>query len=345
LRSKFLKIITVILIAISCFVLAVSCKQPDDTPPQEVGDGDTSLLSYSLTYPPYHMSVTGLGSYEGEHLVIPEQYDGWTIEEITTDDGYYDGYVNVAFGNWVKLPTIGSNGCVIKKVSMPDTVTAITKYALCSTNIQEIVIGKNVATVSENAFFGCTMLEKIDVDERNVHFRSIDGNLYSKDGTTLIKYASGKKDAEFTVPSHVTTIAERAFQTNPYLQKVIMGDSVTQIGESAFSRCVSLQTVELSGSLEEIATGLFFECGSLNGVTIPSSVKGISMFAFSVYDYRSGNDSLSDVFFEDNSGWTVSYNGMDENSKAISSTDLEQSTLAQEYLSSTYVEYEWYKNI
>jgi len=97
--------------------------------------------------------------------------------------------------------------------------------------------------------------------------------------------------------------------------------------------------------LEEIATGLFFECGSLNGVTIPSSVKGISMFAFSVYDYRSGNDSLSDVFFEDNSGWTVSYNGMDENSKAISSTDLEQSTLAQEYLSSTYVEYEWYKNI
>lgn len=57
----------------------------------------------------------------------------------------------------------------------------------------------------------CYSLKNIDVHENNAYYKSVDGKLYSKDGTKFIQYALGKPDETFLVDSSVYEISYRAF--------------------------------------------------------------------------------------------------------------------------------------
>ena len=117
-------------------------------------------------------------------------------------------------------------------------VTAIGKWAFFwCTNLTSITIPNSVISIGDGAFGGC---ENIDVDKNNTHYKSIDGNLYSKDGTTLIQYAIGKTKTSFTIPDHVNTIGEWAFSRCENLTSITIPNSVTTIGESAFFGCDNL---------------------------------------------------------------------------------------------------------
>ena len=89
------------------------------------------------------------------------------------------------------------------------------------------------------------------MDENNLNYKSIDGNLYSKDGKTLIQYAIGKTATSFVIPDSVTTIGDGAFRYCNSLTNVTIGDSVTTIGEGAFSCCYSFTDVYYTGTEEQ----------------------------------------------------------------------------------------------
>ena len=63
--------------------------------------------------------------------------------------------------------------------------------------------GIAVTSIEEGAFLDCIALTSISVDENNTVYKSIDGNLYSKDGKTLVQYAVGKQDKSFVIPDSV----------------------------------------------------------------------------------------------------------------------------------------------
>ena len=65
------------------------------------------------------------------------------------------------------------------------------------------------------------ILKEITVGENNTAYKSIDGNLYSKDGTVLIKYAVGNDAKELIIPEGVTTIGEYAIYGGQYLEKIL----------------------------------------------------------------------------------------------------------------------------
>ena len=88
----------------------------------------------------------------------------------------------------------------------------------------------------------------IVVDENNTAYQSINGNLYSKDGTVLITYAIGKTDTSFVIPNSVTTIGYAAFSGCSNLTSVTIPDSVTTIGSRAFYECYNLTDVYYTGS-------------------------------------------------------------------------------------------------
>jgi hypothetical protein len=60
-------------------------------------------------------------------------------------------------------------------------------------------------------FSGCTSLTSITVSGNNTVYQSIDGNLYTKDGTKFMRYASGKTSSSFAIPNSVTMIDFAAF--------------------------------------------------------------------------------------------------------------------------------------
>ena len=78
------------------------------------------------------------------------------------------------------------------------------------------------------------------MSKNNNYYKSIDGNLYSKDGAKLIQYAIGKKQNEFVIPDSVTNIGPYAFNNCTNLTNVIIPDSVTNIEHSAFNNCTNL---------------------------------------------------------------------------------------------------------
>ncbi len=250
----------------------------------------------------YLLSYTGTDTA----LTLPDSYNG-KCYEIYKDAFYYcDSLTSVtipdsvtsignsAFACCYSLTsvTIGSGVTSIGEsafywcnsltsVTIPDSVTSIGKAAFsgCS-NLKSVTIGSGVTTIDDYAFYGCNSLTSIAVAADNLSYQSIDGNLYSKDGKTLIQYAIGKQDASFTIPDGVTTIGDKAFSGCSSLTSVTIPDGVTSIGNYAFQDCSSLTSVTIPDSVTSIGWMAFYGCSGLTSVTIPDGVTSIVNYTF-----------------------------------------------------------------
>lgn len=106
-------------------------------------------------------------------------------------------------------------------------------------------------------------IEQITVDKSNTAFCSINGDLYSKDGTVLICYAPAKAAKSFTVPRGVQKIHRLAFARASNLVDVRLPDGVVEIGYSAFELCRNLESINLPASLNKIGNKCFIYCYKL----------------------------------------------------------------------------------
>ncbi|MBR1676301.1 MAG: leucine-rich repeat domain-containing protein, partial [Clostridia bacterium] len=142
-------------------------------------------------------------------------------------------------------------------------------------------------SIGGSAFLGCSRLTSVTVDENNQNYKSIDGNLYSKDGKTLMQYVIGKTATSFSIP-----------------------DCVTSIGDDAFYKCSSLTIIEIPSSVTSIGDDAFYKCSSLTSIEIPSSVTSIGYRAFSDCNslyYVKNNSKLTFTFGSDDYGRIAYY--------------------------------------
>ena len=70
-------------------------------------------------------------------------------------------------------------------------------------------------------------VQEINISEENPTYSSIDGNVYSKDGSTLIRYMRGKTATSFTISDSVTSIGDGAFYYCSSLTSVTIPDRAT----------------------------------------------------------------------------------------------------------------------
>ena len=153
------------------------------------------------------------------------------IAEVTSGDYYY-----CYSGNIIIPEKVIYNG-------VEYSVTSIGGGAFSRSFLTSITIPNSVTSIGESAFYGCSSLTSIDVDENNLNYASIDGVLYDKNVTTLIVCPGSK--TEVSIPNSVTSIGGYAFSYCSSLTSVTIGNSVTSIGDYAFSYCSSLTSITI----------------------------------------------------------------------------------------------------
>lgn len=150
-------------------------------------------------------------------------------------------------------------------------------FAYCGA-LKTLTIPASVTAIGENVFNGCDALTAVNVAEGNTWYKSMDGVLYTADGTKLMCYPMGKSGVSFTTPEGVTTIGEKAFCDNAKLKTVILSEGVTTIGQEAFLFS-SLETITIPASVAAIGTNAFNGCDALKTVNVPCNWNG-SLYAF-----------------------------------------------------------------
>ena len=241
-------------------------------------------LAYTLSSDGTYYIVSGIGTCTDTDVVIPATYNGLPVKEIG-----YDAFLSCTSLTSIVIPdrvtSIGDCaflGCKsLTSVVIPDGVTSIGNYSFAHCySLTSIVIPDSVTSIGDGAFYYCTSLTSIEVDADNQYYKSIGGNLYSKDGKTLIQYAIGKTDTSFKVPSGVTSIGDWAFEDCTSLTSIVIPDSVTSIGDCAFFNCTSLTSVVIPDSVTSIGESAFRDCDSLTSVVIGDGVTSIGVSTF-----------------------------------------------------------------
>ena len=173
-------------------------------------------------------------------------------------------------------------GCAnLSSITIPSSVTSIGNWAFedC-TSLASVTIPSSVAETGYCAFSGCTSLTAINVATGNQNYVSVNGVLYNKDKTTIMRYPAGKKDKSYKIPDSVTSIDGGAFRSCASLTSITIPDGVTSIGSRAFEGCSSLASITIPDSVTDIDDCTFRSCASLTNITIPDGVRSLGNWTF-----------------------------------------------------------------
>lgn len=236
---------------------------------------------------------------------------GYSASGITFTIG--QGVTRIPANLFYSNNTISNNARIISIIFAENAVcTDIGAKAFYNVSgYSELFLPSSVQNVGALAFRGSTLLTQILVSENNEHYQSIEGVLYSKDGTTIVLSPEGN-NKDIVISETVTTILDYAFYNNIkvtgiYLNAnlsdfasshgifynlgnnltgipLVVGANVTRIPANImrgqYTKISSL-TFEAGSALTSIGEYAFNGNTSLESIVLPAELQTIGVSAFS----------------------------------------------------------------
>ena len=197
-------------------------------------------------------------------------------------------------------------GCVkIETINIPNSVTSINSRVFHGcTSLTDVTIGNGVNFIgSPSPFDDCTSLTSINVVSDNTVFSSLDGVLFNKAITTLIKYPEGKQ-GPYIIPSSVREILVRAFANCTGLTSVVIPDGFEEINREVFVNCTGLTSVTIPASVRSILNEAFRNCTELTDIfNHAATPQGFDSYSLSVNSCRLHVPAGSITAYQSAVGW------------------------------------------
>ena len=199
--------------------------------------------------------------------------------------------------------------CDLQSFNLPNDLEFIGSNAFsnCS-ELTTIHIPDKVKYIGVSAFTICRNLVNFTVGKNNQYFRSIDGNLCTKDGKKFIQYTIGREIESYKMPESITEICDEAFALAKF-NEIILSDNLLKIGSEVFDSCPNLdynvfdnayylgssknpylilikakddkiKTCGISLKARFIHSYAFQYCEKLTSITVPGNVLDIGERAF-----------------------------------------------------------------
>ncbi len=281
--------------------------------------------------------VFAAGVSEGDVNIVSEIMDEESIEvqlsSVIPEDDSVVEYDGISYTYSSESNTYSVSGC------KTDTVNAVILAEiegvavvniefeafdncvnLKSVSVPESIEGGLHDSRKENScrFLNCNNLLRIDIQEGNNVYCSIDGVVFSKDKATLYKCPKGKKLYE--IPEGVEVIAEQAFSNCINLTNISIPSTVESIEFWTFSGCISMESITLPESVITIERRAFEGCTALKKINVPGGVTTLSEDVF--LDCT----SLNDVILEN--GIEILYLDAFRNCKSLKQINIPKSVLS-----------------
>ncbi len=143
----------------------------------------------------------------------------------------------------------------------------------------EITIPATVESITCSTFNNCMNITALNMQQGSENYKSVDGIIYSSDGSILIICPRGKQGS-ISVVDGTVTVGESAFSKCSEITSLLLPETLESIKSLAFSDCSNLSSVTFSNSLKIIESYAFLRCSVLKTVSLPNSLQSIGPSAF-----------------------------------------------------------------
>ena len=226
-----------------------------------------------VTIPPNVKSI-GLSAFSQCGNLTTVNYNAINC---TTHGAIFSGCDNLAIaniGNSVHvIPSPLFSGCThLSNVNMSESVIKIGSWAFQNTAITSFTIPKNVDSIGDGVFSGCSSLQTIYYNAINCHIPQYYQPFSGAENVTSIIWGN-----------EVQTIPNGLCHGMASLRgNLSFPNTLRNIGNSAFYGCTGLSgTLTLPNNLQYIGGSAFSGCTGLNGnLVLPNTLQHIGMYAF-----------------------------------------------------------------
>ena len=220
--------------------------------------------------------LVGLNSSNTEYAPTASSYtvDGYTYDLAEITHNACESYSNLKTVDLSRLSYLRAikdyafKGCsaltTIKLNSSTSLIIYSEAFANC-TSLTTLNLTSNVYDIWGSAVNGCSNLKTITVSTLNKHLCDVNGIVYSKDKTELVRCPPGHNTTIFnhsSFPSTLKKIGLRAFATCKKIQMIHIPYGVKTI-EMCFQECTGLTTLQIPSSVTDFGYAMWGDIPNL----------------------------------------------------------------------------------